>query len=279
MFGYVRPMDCELKVKDQGAYKAAYCGLCKAIKKRHGAVSVLSLNYDCTFLALLLTALNEQEVCYKKCRCLHRCNQPGKRRMDTNPSLLYAADINVLLTYYKCRDDWADERKLSRRLYAALLQRRIKRIRLEKRELAESIERWLKELDVLEKAYCDEPDRVADCFSNLLCDIGRLAPGIKAKNEAALHWLLYNLGRWIYLIDAVFDRDEDKRMGRYNPFIVSASTEQAVAYSLYKSLEEAAKALNLLDLRRYGAILENIITLGCVQKTRSILKEKLDESL
>lgn len=34
----------------------------------------------------------------------------------------------------------------------------------------------------------------------------------------AAEWMFYNLGKWIYLIDAWDDREKDQKSGNYNPF-------------------------------------------------------------
>ena len=44
MFGYIRPLECELKVRDQALYRAYYCGLCKTIGRRYGQVARVALN-------------------------------------------------------------------------------------------------------------------------------------------------------------------------------------------------------------------------------------------
>ena len=54
MFGYVRPNREELKVREQRDYDALYCGLCQALGTRHGFWARMFLNYDFTFLAMLL---------------------------------------------------------------------------------------------------------------------------------------------------------------------------------------------------------------------------------
>ena len=51
MFGYIRPLECELKVREQQEYRAHYCGVCKAIGKRYGQIDRLALSYDAAFLA------------------------------------------------------------------------------------------------------------------------------------------------------------------------------------------------------------------------------------
>ncbi len=48
------------------------------------------------------------------------CRQPVRKNEITE----YAADMNIILTYYKCDDDWRDERKLLKLAYARLLKKK-----------------------------------------------------------------------------------------------------------------------------------------------------------
>ena len=57
MFGYVRPLRDELKCRDFDLYRAVYCGLCRCMRRRYGLLAPMFLNYDFTFLALLLEDL------------------------------------------------------------------------------------------------------------------------------------------------------------------------------------------------------------------------------
>jgi hypothetical protein len=68
MFGFVRPDKGELKVRDYELYRAVYCGLCHSLKRRCGAAGRFIINYDFTFLAMLLShAETGCRVCVKKC--------------------------------------------------------------------------------------------------------------------------------------------------------------------------------------------------------------------
>ena len=54
MFGYVVPVKCALAPQEQETFKAAYCGLCHTLKDRYGFFARFILNYDFTFLAMVL---------------------------------------------------------------------------------------------------------------------------------------------------------------------------------------------------------------------------------
>ena len=61
MLGYITPDKPELKVWEYEMYSAYYCGICKAIKKRHGEIPRLVLSYDSVLLAMILSAVYDLE--------------------------------------------------------------------------------------------------------------------------------------------------------------------------------------------------------------------------
>ena len=59
MFGTLIASASSLSEEEMKRYKACYCGLCRSLKQRYGQFSRLTLNYDMTFLILLLQSLYE----------------------------------------------------------------------------------------------------------------------------------------------------------------------------------------------------------------------------
>jgi len=119
MFGYVRPLVSEMKVRENEMFRALYCGLCRAMGKHTGCASTLTLSYDFVFLAVFRSALTGEKLTVEKHRCaLH----PLKKRAMAADSetLRYCARAAALLTFAKLQDDLTDERGL-RRLIARTL--------------------------------------------------------------------------------------------------------------------------------------------------------------
>ena len=120
LFGYIIVNKPEMKFKEFDLYHAYYCGLCRSLKKCYGMAGQISLSYDMTFLAMLLSGLYEPEETRSRERCMAH---PLSRHMAIeNIFTEYAADMNVLLTMYKCEDDWQDEKKAGRHLYGSVLK-------------------------------------------------------------------------------------------------------------------------------------------------------------
>lgn len=126
MFGYISINKAEMKFKDYDVYHSYYCGLCKALKECYGRRGQVTLSFDMTFLVILLTGLYEPDTKTEMVRCIAHPMQ--KHAAKTNEFTEYAAAINMLLSYYKCEDDWADEHRKKAFVAAKLLHSKIKKI-------------------------------------------------------------------------------------------------------------------------------------------------------
>ena len=116
MFGYIIVNRQELKLRELDVYQSWYCGLCRQLKEKYGVRGQLTLTYDMTFLILLLSGLYEAEEETAFVRCA--AHPLGKHAARSSLFTGYAADMNVLLTYYQCMDDWKDEKKVLKKGYA-----------------------------------------------------------------------------------------------------------------------------------------------------------------
>ena len=128
MFGYVTVNKPEIKFKDFDMYRSFYCGLCRELRERYGIPGQISLTYDMTFVVLLLSGLYEPPTQKGTSRCaVHPLKPQPVRR---NEITTYCADMNVILSYYKCMDDWQDEKKLWARIFSWMLMPKMKKIPL-----------------------------------------------------------------------------------------------------------------------------------------------------
>ncbi len=104
MFGYVRPNRDELKVRQLRDYEALYCGLCSSLGRRHGFFARFFLNYDFTFLAMLLDG-GRPETERRRCPARLWCR---KKTCAIAGGVDAAADAGTILSYWKLRDTVAD---------------------------------------------------------------------------------------------------------------------------------------------------------------------------
>lgn len=148
MFGYVTVYKDELKIKDYNRYRAYYCGVCRSLKNSYGMAGQMTLTYDMTFLAILLSALYEDDtkIVMKKC-----IPHPVKKHPEiSNEYTDYAAGMNILLSYYKLKDNWEDERSLKSNTAAGILKRAFKKACKKYPEQAKAVRDYIKKLLFIE---------------------------------------------------------------------------------------------------------------------------------
>ena len=284
MFGYVRTMDAELKVKEHELYKATYCGLCRSMGKCTGQCSRMTLNYDFVFLALTRYAISPCKVEFKARRCL---THPFAKRssMERNEILDYCSQASAILNYQKVIDDLHDEKGV-KKLRAILLRpfvshSRKKAIKKNPKlsNLDKTISIKLKELDELEKSENVGVDTPAACFGDILGEI--MSFGYDGTDKRVAFELGKHIGAWIYVADALDDMREDAKKGRYNPFLklyggrIPNEDELSLIYDATKNkLFAASSAFDLIDISDEGIknILSNILYIGIPKKISDIIK-------
>lgn len=202
---------------DKARFGAVYCGLCRALGERYGQAARMILNYDLTFLAMLLWPEGaEPEALRRRCAA-HPVR--GRDYYPGNPALELAADESVILSWWRIQDALADPGRGKGKYRAAALALKGAYGKARERRPAfdgtarEQIER-LRAVEETRRPSLDEP---ADAFAKLLAAAaGEAEDPVKRR---ILEQLLYHLGRWIYLVDAADDLAEDCRSGSYNPLI------------------------------------------------------------
>ena len=66
MYGYVRPPLQLLPQEENERFRRIYCGLCHTLGERYGQAARFILNYDFTYLAILLS---ERQISEHLPRC------------------------------------------------------------------------------------------------------------------------------------------------------------------------------------------------------------------
>lgn len=278
MFGYVLPRKDKLSETQQKRYKAAYCGLCRSLGESYGFKARFLVNYDMVFLYFLLRTGKGQET--QKCFCPAHpfCKKECLRRdgiMD------YAADLTVLLSYWKLLDAKQDGgffQKIPASLALLLYRKSYRKAARHQEEANRVFERELSRLQKLEKGNCSSIDRTADAFAKLLktCAKGENEPVLRTREL-----LLYHIGRYLYLVDALEDLPKDLKRGRYNPLKyryclkdgnLSREDKEQLVNTIDASISMAASAFELLPSGDDREILENIIYYGLPAALQSVAK-------
>lgn len=294
MLGYVKPDKPDLKIKEFEIYSGYYCGICKSIAKRYGQFPRLALNYDSVFLAILIAAVDPATEHIEIDRCIVH---PAKKRtiIYDNAAIDYAADILLLLAYYKLKDDYQDDKSLKAALGAALMQGTFRKLRDTEPEKCAYVKDQLNELTRLESENCPSIDRSAEPFAKLMEEVFDY-PGWKKNEDGAelsqiFRRIGYHLGKWIYLIDAYDDIEENLKKNSFNPLIIQLEYDpkketvegfkerisERVETNLVLYLAEIAKSCSHLKFEKNQGLIENILYFGLMRKTEEILHANIQK--
>ncbi len=260
MYGYVVVNKPELRFREFDMYRSYYCGLCDTLGSRHGLMSRMTLSYDFTFLVLLLTGLYEPEVtvCEKQCM-VHPVKKHTFRRSEITD---YVADMDLLMAYYKCLDDWNDDRNVAARAEAAYFKKKAAGIEDKYPDKAKVIKQELDRLSGLENAGETNIDTVSSCFGNIMAAVLAMKHD---EWQETLERLGFYLGKYIYILDAYDDIDDDIRKNRYNmlkAYYQRDDFEQMVLGILNGVMAQCARQFEFLPIVQDAEILKNIIYSG-----------------
>ena len=280
MFGYIRPLQGELKVRELERFKACYCGLCHALGRKYGFAARFILSYELVFLSMLLSDENESLVIKRK-RCVAGplC---GKKYCTSSKSLDVCAGYSVILTWWKLRDTISDEtflRSIPHRLASFFLRRSYKKAACEFPDFDNVVKEQLRKLADYEAEGDTSLDEAADKFSLILR--AALIEGSSEQKQRILGEMLYHLGRWIYIVDAYDDIPKDVKYKRYNPILLrypsdtdklSDESVEHIKLTLTHSNNLLCSAFELLPVSAWSDIIENIIYLGMPDTCDNVLK-------
>ena len=272
MFGYVKINKMDLTFREYEHYRGYYCGLCKCLKDNHGEISRLSLNYDITFLVLILTSVYRPKSTIIEEGCI--TNPFKKKKKIINEITEYAASMNVLLAYYKLEDNLKDDNKLKDKVAYTMYKGKLKSAYEKYPKKAEFIKEQLEILYNLEKAKNTNIDLVSNTFGNLMSEIFAYK---EDEFESDLRNIGFNIGKYIYLLDAYEDLDKDYKNGSYNPFIDYIDKKEELKLRVDKlismSLGMVGKGIDNLNLKMNTSIIENIVYSGVYLRYQNILEE------
>lgn len=266
MFGYLQIQKSELLVREYEAYKSVYCGLCKQMGKDYSFLTRLSLSYDCTFYAMLLMSVSKSCTGFRDGHCTFNPLKKCKFAKCESDCYSKASAFSVISVFYKLKDDLADG-KFFRKLLTRLILPFFSHWRKKAANRYPDIDKLAAEMmNMQAEAEKDESpsiDKSAHPTAYMLAGLFAL----EAENETdkrVFYEFGYHLGRWIYLIDAADDIEKDKKSNNFNPFISDKENydSERISAILNQSLARAYDAYNLIDIKDFRGILDNMLLLG-----------------
>ncbi|MBF1044827.1 MAG: hypothetical protein HXL22_02225 [Peptostreptococcus sp.] len=270
MFGYVRINKMDLTFREYEHYKAYYCGLCKYLKRNHTELSRMTINYDITFLIVLLSSIYQPsaQVFHEKCIV----DPVKKKKHIINEITEYAASMNILLAYYKLEDDVNDEGDIKSRLVRRAYRKSFKTAYDKYPQKADFIKACLGELRSLEEDQSTSIDQTSNCFARLLEEIFDYKDD---EYRDRLRKVGFNIGKYIYIMDAYEDLDQDLEKGRYNPFSSYKDDREGLKVKVDKligmTLARLEEAILNLDIKVNKSIIDNIIYSGVYLRYKGLI--------
>ena len=276
MFGYIMPDTPYLFKKDETLYKALYCGLCKSIGKGCGQRARTALTYDMAFMSALVHNIRRQDVTIKRSHCaLHFIKKRPIAAVDDITVMLGC--INTALAFYKLLDDKADgDRKA---VFRHLYKKGLKCAAKKHKGAVEIIQRQMNAQAELEKAGCSIIEMAAEPSAVMMRELSVYALG--EYSTADTEALFYDIGRWVYLIDALDDYDKDVKKHRFNVLYNSFGAKDR-AQAVQENLDELTflfdslfadmrMRISKIDFAFNRDLTDNIILRGIPLKTRAVL--------
>ncbi len=277
MYGYVTPVKSELGQADFCLYRAFYCGICMSTGKLFGQFPRFTTNYDMVFLSVLLHDYAEQQVTFANKRCI--CNPRKKTIVCQNELFDKIVAVNILLAYHKATDDVIDGGGIKKKAARRMLAKHYRKAAALLPEADAVIVEQYEKLRAFEKANEAGIDRVADCFAVMLEKLGLLLTGATDEN---LSKLLYNVGKFVYLADAIDDLDEDFKKKRYNPVLAAYGAysdrksfirehKSELTFLLASTVNRAIECFNRITFAGASDLLKNIVHKGLRGKCEELL--------
>ena len=233
------------------------------------------LNFDMTFLVVLLTGLYEPDTDEKEFTCM--LHPIKKRKARSNEIEHYAAQMNVLLAYYNLVDDWNDEKSYTKKTIASMFEKDYERVAARYPRQVKAVEDYIAKLSVYEQNKETNIDLVAGLTGEML---GEIFAWKQDEWYDELKTLGFYLGKFIYLMDAYEDLEKDEKKDSYNPLRYLQTDDEQEYETLCRlmmtsMLSECAKSFERLPILLHADILRNIIYSGVWSKYEYIqLKKK-----
>lgn len=284
MFGYVKVDKPEMKVREYEAYRALYCSLCKAMKKHFGVLASFTLSYDITFLLLARLSFLGCIPSFRKGRCQYNPTKKCNYCNNSDEELKYAAAVSVMLTYFKIKDNISDGSFFKRflmYLILPLVSFKYKKAKKMYNEVALIIGECMRKQAETESKKSVITDEAAHSSADALGKI--ISYGLTDENRD-IYKFGYGIGKWVYLIDALDDLQNDIKDGSYNVFVikynlktvddVTKEIKESILATINMSHAYSIEAWERIKLKSLSPIMENVLYNGITLTMNNVFERK-----
>lgn len=250
MVGYLKPDFGNAPKEYKKIYKTFYCGLCKALKSQYNYIGILSLNYEITAFLLLLSGLSKNEEIHFHGSCSISPFVPVRYVDYLQSNLIKAAHLSVLIAYYEILDNTKDIGSAKWKVIEKYASRKSK-----------------KSIDFLKDNYCDIKEAINDFYDTENSEAATFMEIVESDGELIKTFLFTltnqfdvdttnkllelskQIGKWIYLIDACDDLQDDSKNNNFNPLFLldDVKNVEIIVNSIENKIEEIIGALPILN--------------------------------
>ncbi len=288
MLGYVKAFKPEMKMKDYELYRGIYCSLCRALGRNYSPIAQLFLSYDFAFAAVLRLASAENGCSFVGKRCPYN---PAKKCMicQNKEDLDFCSHAVIITVFYKILDNMHD-RGFKSKLVAYLLYPIVFLMYKKAKRLAPDIDKFIGDSMKIQSETEKKNGVCIDEAAHPSADaLGKIfSIGYECERKKSLYSLGYMVGRYVYILDAADDLEDDLKNGSFNPFSSEYSEiknenirmkfAESVTGMLNLTQSNALEALDSAQKKRFEDILENIVLDGLDFSMERVLKKYRTET-
>ena len=284
MLGYVRAYKPEMKMRDYELYRGIYCSLCRALGRNYSPLAQLFLSYDFALACVLRLAASDSGCGFSAKRCPYN---PAKKCLicGSNDVFDFCSHAVIITVYYKLLDNLHDKGFLSK-LAAAIIFPAVVLMHKKAAKLAPEAEKAVAEAMKLQAETEAKKSVSIDEAAHPSADaLGKVfALGFEEEKKNAMYSIGYMTGRFVYILDAADDLDDDLKKGSFNPFAdckVSSIEERKAFADRIRSMLNLTQsgileAFDSLETKRFYDIAENILLDGITDCSEKVLRKYAD---
>ena len=274
MYGILRVKKCQGNQENYSRFKSYYCGLCDSLSRDFGNLTRATVNYDMTFLYLLLDSLVDESR-LEKGGCP---TTPWKKRDITVHDRLHPffSAANIYLAGLKVKDDLLDKGGTVYNLGFKAIKGKMEKAHQQLTQLGVDMSKvdnlFARQQDqerdgtTLEDYY----QVTAQGLAYLLKEGTKLLELDKATQEI-IEELGYQLGKVIYIMDSFVDYPSDTKNEQFNALAqafgdkiqlannIPDEIREEINSQLQSSLEEINQLLDKLELKKNGELIGFVI--------------------
>ena len=285
MLGYVRAYKPDMKMMDYELYRGIYCSLCRALGRNYSPLAQLFLSYDFALACVIRLACAESGCSFSAKRCPYN---PAKKCMICGSKDIFdfCSHAVIITIYYKILDNLHDK-GFFKKLVAALIYPAVALMHRKAKKLAPEAEKAVADAMKLQaETEAKTSPSIDECAHPSADALGRIfALDAPDNQKEALRTIGYLTGRFVYILDAADDLEDDLKKGAFNPFISCdiSSPEKRKEFAdkirgmLNLTQGGILEALDSLDIKRFYDISENILLDGITNAAEKVLEKYGDK--